>query len=72
MSRWLIAQLVFVMVLVVALLELGVEIIGPGHMNPDVILPWAYVAAASWVGATICLIVRVCVKMRGHGKESDK
>lgn len=50
MSKLLIAQVAFMIVLAVGAFALGAEIFA-GHMDPDVILPWAYVAAFGWFGA---------------------
>ena len=69
MSKVLIVQLVFVAVLVISVMVLGVEIIGPGHMNPDVIIPWGYVAFGSWVGGMLCVVIRCCDRFR-KGKDN--
>lgn len=67
----LIAQVVFALVLFVALLALGMQIFGTGHINADVILPWAYTAAAGWCGAWICLVIRLCTAL-GKRRKSDE
>ena len=58
MKKLLIAQVTFAFVLTVALFALGAEIF-VGHMNPDVLLPWAYVAAVGWFGALVCAVIRL-------------
>ena len=63
MSKLLIAQIVFVLILAVAVLALGNEIF-VGHMDPDVLLPWAYVAAVGWFGGWICLVLRLSIWFR--------
>lgn len=70
MSKAHVAQLVFVVVLVVAVIALGVEIFG--RMDPDVIITWAYVAAVGLAGSTICFILRLSAKCRGLEKKSNQ
>ena len=64
MSKLWIAQLVCGVVAVFALLVIGMHIYGLGHMDPDVILPWAYTAAVGMGGMLICGIIRLCVLLR--------
>ena len=70
MSKAYIGQMVFVAVQAVAVIALGVEILGPGAMDPDVIIPWAYVAAIGLVGWEVCLMLRLWGKFRG--KDADR
>ena len=69
MSKLLMAQVAFALVLTVALFALGAEIF-VGHMNPDVILPWAYVAAVGWFGAWVCAILRLNIWFKNRKKDS--
>ena len=70
MSKLLIAQIAFVVVLCIAVVALGMEIF-VGHMNPDVILPWTYVAAVGFAGGQICLVTRLYLLYREKAKEKD-
>ena len=67
MSKLLIAQVAFMIVLAVGAFALGAEIFA-GHMDLDVILPWAYVAAFGWFGAGVCLILRLGLWFRNKKK----
>ena len=71
MSKLLIAQMGFALVLFVAVVAMGMEIFA-GHMNPDVILPWAYVAAVGWCGGLVCAILRLSILMRKKKEEESK
>ena len=64
MSKLLIAQIICVIVAAFAMLVIGVQIFGWGHIRPEEILPWAYVALAGWVGMLVCLFIRLSVKFR--------
>lgn len=68
MSKLFVAQLAFVFVLFIAVLALGAEIF-VGHMNPDVILPWAYVAAVGFAGGWICQVARLYLRYRDKTRE---
>ena len=71
MSKLLIAQMGFALVLFVAVVAMGMEIFA-GHMNPDVILPWAYVAAAGWCGGLVCAILRLNIWLKKKKGEENK
>ena len=64
MSKLLIAQIALTVISVFSLLAIGVQIFGFGHINPAVLLPWAYVAVICQFGALMCLIIRVCEMIR--------
>ena len=64
MSKLWIAQLVCAVVTVFALLVIGMQIFGLGHIDPDVILPWAYTAGAGMVGMLISGFIRLCALSR--------
>ena len=69
-SKLLIAQVVFVFVQVIAVIALGMEIF-TGHMNPDILLPWAYVVAVGFTGGWTCLVVRLYLRYREKAKQKD-
>ena len=71
MSKLLIAQIAFVAILFVAVVAMGMEIFA-GHMNPDVILPWAYVAAVGWCGGLTCAILRLNTLLKRKREEESK
>ena len=70
-TRLLIAQLAFGFVALFALLVIGVQIFGMGHINPDEILPWAYTAAVGLAGMLVCLFIRLGITLRQIEKKLD-
>ena len=64
MSKLWIAQIAMAVVTLFALLVIGMHLFGWGRVDPDVILPWAYTAAASQCGMLICLFLRLFLKRR--------
>ena len=72
MSKAYIGQMVFVAVQAVAVIALGVEILGPGAMDPDVIIPWAYVAAIGLVSWEVCPMLQLWGKSREKAQDANR
>ena len=65
MSKLFIAQVLFALILAVALLAMGMQIFGLNRIDPDILLPWAYTAAVGWFGSLACPILRLIGRLRG-------